>query len=194
MLKAWMSKYVQERWANRLKEREVQQGDLLVVKTVFNPVWEHVKIADIHQTILDEWSKDLAPEQHASNQLTLWDVGVSRVSNPPAMRRSRKRKVARMVGSTYVAEVVSEPEYSEEDDGDRFRGRRPLLNGPAPLEIEHAGVSSDGVDQVAQIMKSRMILSRKRNLTLGDLVATWRKTTLGYSEAPVFGPDVLRQL
>ena len=150
-------------------------------------------IADIHQVILDEWSKDLAPEQHTNNQLTLWDVGVSRVANPPAMRRSRKRKVARMVGSTYVAEVVSEPESSD-DDGERFLGRPPLLNGPAPLDVDHAGVSSDGVDQVAQIMKSRMILSRKRNLTLGDLVATWRKTTLGYSEAPVFGPDVLRQL
>jgi hypothetical protein len=187
VLSGWMKKFANLRWQNRLADRKESPGGLHVLKTVFNPVWDYVDMSTVHNKIQEEWRKELLPSETSSlRQLSLWDVGVERVTMAPP-RRSRRRKITRVgAGFSVVQEIVSEPSSDEEGDHPPAPMRRRIGNEPS------SNLGRD-VDALSSLMNQRMIVSRRRTTTLGDLTNVWRKTVLEYQERVPLAEDIVRQ-
>ncbi|QRV95264.1 hypothetical protein RhiJN_23282 [Ceratobasidium sp. AG-Ba] len=180
LVKTWLVKHATARWKARLAPRELedQSSGLHVLKTVFNGVWDYVNIHAVHEAIMSEWKKELLPGHHMIRQLTLFDVGVQR---PP--RRTRRRKVARVGADfSYSATVVSESD-SDQDEEDHLPKSSRL--GIQDTNAQHNLRSN--VSALAKLVDQRMILSRRRPLSIGDLSSTWRKNVLRYNDEEHLG-------
>jgi hypothetical protein len=187
VLKGWLKKFANSRWQNRLSSREDKPGGLHVLKTVFNPVWDFVDMSIVHSEILKEWGKELLPSENSSlRQLSLWDVGVERVHRAPP-RRNRRRKITR-VGADFsvVQENVSEPSSDEEGDHPPPAIRRRIGNDAL------SDLGRD-VDALSTLINQRMIVSRRRTTTLGDMANVWRKTVLEYEERVPLHDNIVRE-
>jgi hypothetical protein len=200
VLSAWINKYSRSRWDNRLhiKEEEVQES-LLVLKTHFNTVWDYVNIHAVHDAVKQEWDKEFISLESTLRQLTLADVGVLPVSNKPPRRRRRVRKSI-LLGATLasVGEVISE---SSDDDLESSeldpRPSAPKKRRVAAEQKEsmRLGHDANARTRLATLTSQRMIVSRKRFVTLGDLSSTWRKAVLAYDEDKSYlAPNLIEQL
>lgn len=180
LVKSWLDKYKLGRWQNRLApvESNPQATGLHVIKTVFNPVWSFIDVHKIQEVILDEWRKEIFPDFNSSKVYTLWDFGVEKVAGPPR-RRQRRRKQCNTAGGAFVSETISEDSSDEDELEQQSRGP-PKRARPTGLEV----TSAEDVG-LSLLMNQRMILSRRRRVTTGDLAASWRKTVLGYYDDAV---------
>jgi hypothetical protein len=57
LVEYWHNKFASRFWDVRLSEREATPK-VQVVRTRFNPVWEHVNIHAVENTVKDQWEKE----------------------------------------------------------------------------------------------------------------------------------------
>lgn len=58
LVKSWYNTYAKSFWEERLREKPPQK-DVQVLRTTFNPIWEHVSISDVQDAVSKQWEFDL---------------------------------------------------------------------------------------------------------------------------------------
>lgn len=155
VIKSWLLKYADARWRSRLETKVEREDHVHVLKTVFNPVWGHVRVSDISDVLRDKWSEEIVARERSRK------TGQTRITDYAGYRRQhggvRKRKHRLEVTASGVV-PLSENSDASEDELD------------------------NGADTLADYLRQRLIVSRKGKLHLGKLVSSWRQTVLGFNE------------
>ena len=176
LINHWLFKYGLDRWQRRHESRDVG-GSVHVLKSVFNPVWEYVDIKDVYQAMMKEWVYETIPSSPPAaplkrkagpekGQLTL-DGYVTNI--PRNVNRKKRKTNLGLADSTLLA-------YSEAISDDDEASEEMAVAGSAPLSDSEE--SSSGSESVLDLINRRMLVSRKRIQTLGDLASVWRREML----------------
>ena len=85
LLNSWIKENKEQRWNDRLRDQKDVSGDVFVLKSQFNPVWETFNIHELFHVIRREWL--LACESYAVVRLTraLCDSQLEIASRCPRM-------------------------------------------------------------------------------------------------------------
>ncbi|KAB5588129.1 hypothetical protein CTheo_8430 [Ceratobasidium theobromae] len=58
LVRSWHSTYARSFWEDRLRDWPAPK-DVQVLRLTFNPIWEHVNIVSVQETVISQWDKDL---------------------------------------------------------------------------------------------------------------------------------------
>ena len=67
LIKSWLKDNTSRRWQNRLGKSE-PVGDVFVLKTHFNPVWNSFNIHELGQTVINRWLRYLHSQDDRNHQ------------------------------------------------------------------------------------------------------------------------------
>lgn len=176
LLKSWIGKFVDRQWERRhdpTREAEPVSG---VLKTVFNPVWEHLDIHVIQEAINEKWFPFWISElENTKGTKRASRAETSRNSGPVNRQVKRRRTNLGLADSTLVAHMSSDEENSD-DDPDVADDVTAVIN-------PHLPPTDELMASIFNLINGRMLVSRKRSHTLGNLVSMYRSDLLGTKDA-----------
>lgn len=175
---AWIKKFAERQWETRHDPSKEQGAVSGVLKSVFNPVWEHIDIKVVQETINAEWR--LAKEDPLNTNAPPAPVtgkrkaqagpsrGLSTGLRPAHLKKLKTN--SSLAISRLVAQTVSDDSSDEGSDLPR--------DVSLPVEPAVAKVSSLK-DSIEAMISGRMLVSRKRSHTLGNILSSFRSDLLG---------------
>jgi hypothetical protein len=185
LVKSWVEKNSQVRWSFRLSQLE-PAGNVLVLKSRFNPVWDTFNVNRLYETIIAEWA--------APTGLPLTSLGRRQVTD---MLGQRKRPRTERVHSILrpAEESVDEDGAAASLDGSVLRQASGLVDeadhtfravvpdydlGEPRLVSQERFSQSQGdlTDFIRHCSDSRWLVSKRRNKTFWDFTRLWNKALL----------------
>ena len=195
LIKSWLKDNASKRWRNRLGRTE-SAGDVFVLKSHFNPIWDSFDIHELGRVVINRWLGFLESQDALNRQLDmedqvelfggnpadkLFELGLGQDGNPRVtvlpMLKSDPRRVALrekalvvMTGAQVARSESPDPVVGSEEPLIRIRktiGRGPHIEDASILDIRKLGYH-----------QRKWLVSRKRNFNLYDLVASLKKSVL----------------
>ncbi|KAG8958309.1 hypothetical protein FRC05_009080 [Tulasnella sp. 425] len=207
LVDSWLRNHAQERWDQRYEEKRVRDG-VHVLKSVFNPVWDFVKTADLSEAIMFHWAPFMdSYERERKSRQERRVMGQSLITQHFLPKGVLGRRVVTGDSSPALLPPVTDRDLSTGQGTGRIL--QEYFDGGVPLRAHSAGFSSSGsegqddegeldddeqpevpfdppveeVSSLVQLLDRRFVVAKKRNQTLGDVANTWRRSVLAYSSA-----------
>jgi hypothetical protein len=118
----WYEKFASHFWENRLGERRPNK-EVSVLRTEFNPIWDHFNIKAVEEAVKDQWRKEMAYGDLAKGTESLpqslwipWTIARKRTPNlGDAMNRLRKKVLNYTVEEEDLQPSNLDPWFSDDD-------------------------------------------------------------------------------
>ena len=183
-----IKKHATARWRSRLEDRPERETQVHVLKTVFNPVWGYVDIHAVQDAIFKEWALEWnSGPTNKYGTLSLRQLTLSETLALPKSGRSllpRKRKT-RVASELHNYALLGSDDESDSSD----RSLEPYNSLPVGMTQQEP--SHSWKSPIRTLLDRPLIVSRKRNTSLGDLANQWRKVILRYNQEIDFDPAIL---
>jgi hypothetical protein len=193
LINSWLKDNVHKRWRNRHGKSE-REGDVFVLKSHFNPVWNAFNIHELGRVVIDRWVNFLETQDY-NNQL----LGITgpALSEPTSLLKSTgtlggpgggfaqpadlswNSAEGPVVGLVATSDFPADPEKGLSAAG-------PLIAIPKPIGFGGKHIEERKALDIRKLgyHTRKWLVSRKRNFNLFDLTSKLKQHVLYLSTDP----------
>jgi hypothetical protein len=168
LVKRWISDNSAVRWATRLDDPVVAEP-VQVLKSTFNRVWKSVQIRDVQAALFTEWSR--VDEPLVGSRKRALSIS-SEVDSLTDERNVRRRTGSQNATGLHVIPQDASLSANQREMRDDFTAG---AGDSSDSQIVTSGADDATKEFLADVMRKRLLVSRRRTANLWDATRVWNK-------------------